>query len=47
MRRRVLVFPGQGLQKVGMFDRYIKYDWAIDMINEVSDVVGYDMKELG
>ncbi len=30
-----------------MFDRYLKYGWALDMLNEASEVVGYDLMQVG
>ena len=41
--KRVLVFPGQGNQKVGMFDKYLHYAWAKDMLNQANSACGFDL----
>ena len=41
------VYPGQGVQKVGMAkDFYDKYDWAKEMIGKASEAPGFDMEHI-
>ena len=41
------VYPGQGVQKVGMAQDFVeKYDWAKDMIKEATKASGFDMEKI-
>ncbi|XP_043241302.1 probable malonyl-CoA-acyl carrier protein transacylase, mitochondrial [Amphibalanus amphitrite] len=42
----VLLFPGQGAQRVGMTDRLLPFPLVADMFAEASDILGYDLLEL-
>ena len=41
------VYPGQGVQKVGMAQDFVeKFDWAKDMIKEATEASGFDMEKI-
>ena len=42
----VLLFPGQGAQRVGMADKLLPYPNVGAMFEEASDLLGYDLLEL-
>ena len=41
------VYPGQGVQKVGMAQDFVeKYGWAKDMVKEATEASGFDMEKI-
>ncbi|OMJ73958.1 hypothetical protein SteCoe_27234 [Stentor coeruleus] len=41
MSKRVLLFPGQGIQFVGMADTFAKFKWNSEILNRVDDSLGF------
>ena len=42
----VLLFPGQGAQRVGMAEKLLPFPNVSDMFSEASDILGYDLLDL-
>ena len=41
------VYPGQGVQKVGMAQDFVeKFDWTKDMVKKATDAAGFDMEKI-
>jgi [acyl-carrier-protein] S-malonyltransferase len=41
MSKRVLLFPGQGIQFVGMADTFAKFKWNAEILNRVDESLGF------
>ena len=41
MRKRVLLFPGQGTQFVGMADTFSKFKWISEILQRVDDALNF------
>ncbi|MBO4242394.1 MAG: ACP S-malonyltransferase [Clostridiales bacterium] len=47
MMKIAFVYPGQGVQKVGMAQDFVeKYGWAKDMVKEATEASGFDMEKI-
>ena len=46
MRKSVVIFPGQGAQYVGMGKGLLESETAVEIMDSVNKVLGFDLKEL-
>lgn len=46
MRKSVVIFPGQGAQYVGMGKGLLESETAVEIMDVVNEVLGFDLKEL-
>ena len=44
--KRVLLFPGSGSQHVGMFEPYLKYDWAQNILHRANSALDFDLTKI-
>ena len=44
--KRVLLFPGQGIQQIGMFEPYLQYAWAQDLLHRAHKALDFDLTKI-
>jgi malonyl CoA-acyl carrier protein transacylase len=43
MAKRVLLFPGQGIQFVGMVDTFTKYKWSAEILGRIDESLQFSV----